>query len=244
MPRRRRAGPGGAEAAGDGGQPDAVIVPLFPGQRDAPPPAVDAGLDDDLDDEEFLAAWGRAESEAAGLLRQALPEVAALPPPAAELAAAAARVRAGLAAGRWPYRHLARAAGWRRRPPRDDLQCWLGAAGGLVAMREESGLDPEEEAALVTLEFADWVGAVVGLTRAGVGARAEPADLVRHIAACPEIEGAVDPDEVALVELGFEPAVAAWEATGALDGQRRLTALGRWGLPRALAWAWGGAFGA
>jgi hypothetical protein len=30
-----------------------------------------------------------------------------------------------------------------------------------------------------------------------------------------------------------------WEAAGALDEHRCLTALGRWGLPRALSWAWG-----
>jgi hypothetical protein len=29
-----------------------------------------------------------------------------------------------------------------------------------------------------------------------------------------------------------------WEAVGAVDGDRRLTALGAWGLPRALVRAW------
>lgn len=36
--------------------------------------------------------------------------------------------------------------------------------------------------------------------------------------------------------------VPAGEAAGAIDSDRRLTALGRWDLPRALAWAWNGDF--
>lgn len=31
----------------------------------------------------------------------------------------------------------------------------------------------------------------------------------------------------------------AWKLTGAIDSDHRLTDLGVWGLPRALAWAWG-----
>jgi hypothetical protein len=36
--------------------------------------------------------------------------------------------------------------------------------------------------------------------------------------------------------------VPTWEAVGAVDADRRLTALGAWGLPRALARAWGSDF--
>jgi hypothetical protein len=62
--------------------------------------------------------------------------------------------------------------------PADDAALWLAAAGALIAMREPSGLDPELEAAVMALELADWLGAVVGLVRGGVGANAEPAALV------------------------------------------------------------------
>jgi hypothetical protein len=130
----------------------------------------------------------------------------------------------------------------RARPPlpADDAELWLAAAGALIAMREPSGLDAELEASVMALELADWVGAVIGLARGGVGANAEPAALVTAINECPEVDGRVDPDDADLVELAFEAVVPTWEAVGAVDADCRLPALGAWGLPRALARAWGG----
>lgn len=81
---------------------------------------------------------------------------------------------------------------------------------------------------------------MIGLVRAGVGTSAEPEDLVRYIDDCPEIDGEIDPDDESLVAFAFEVVLPAWEAAGAIDEERRLTSLGRWGLPHALAWAWGG----
>ena len=130
------------------------------------------------------------------------------------------------------------AAGWSsERLPQDDIELWLGGAGSLISPREDPGLDAEEEAAIVALEPADWVGAIIGVVREGVGSDASPEALVGYIDDCPEVEGVVDPDEAALVETAFELILPAWEAAGAVDQNRRLTPLGRWGLPRALAWA-------
>ena len=123
--------------------------------------------------------------------------------------------------------------------PADDAALWLAAAGALIAMREPSGLDPELEAAVMALELADWLGAMIGLVRGGVGANAEPTALVAAINDCPEVDGTVDPDDADLVELAFEVVLPTWEAVGAVDADRRLTALGAWGLPRALARVWG-----
>lgn len=199
--------------------------------------------DEEFDEEEFEAAWDAARADAVALLREALPEVRALEPPQDALVAAAASLRAGLARGGWTYGAMRRAAGWRpKRLPKDDRELWLGATGGLVEARDETGMDAEEEAAIMTLELADWLGAVIGLIRAGVGARAEPEDLIRYIDECPEIEGEIDPDDETLVGLAFELVLPVWQVAGALDEDRRLTELGRWGLPRALAWAWGGDF--
>ncbi|MBO0687304.1 MAG: hypothetical protein J2P45_29495, partial [Candidatus Dormibacteraeota bacterium] len=138
-------------------------------------------------------------------------------------------------------RPVRRAAGWRKLPA-DDRELWLGTVGGLVAMREESGLEAEDESAIMALDTADWVGAVVGLVRAGRGADARPPALVAYVDSCPEIESSVDRDEAELMEYGFELVLPAWEAAGVVTQDRRLTELGRWGLPRALAWAWGRAF--
>jgi hypothetical protein len=227
-----------------------VAAPV--GHREPSDPPLDeqivgpAGLDlpggvldfDDEDDEEFLRQWDEAEHDAAALIREALPQVVAAGPPREAVHTAAAAIRAGVDARAWPYQHIAAAAGWHRSPPHDDIELWLAAAGALVAMREESGMGAEAESALIALEHGDWLGAVVGLVRAGVGARAEPADLVRYVNTVPEVDGVIDPDEASLVEGAFELVLPVWEAVGAIEENRRLTPLGWWGLPRALARAW------
>jgi hypothetical protein len=203
----------------------------------------------DADEEEFLQALGEEEAEAVDLLREALSSLAGTNPPAGALDAAAKSLRAGMLEDRWPCNHMRRAAGFKRRAlPQNDRDLWIGAVGGLISMREESGLEVEEEATIMALELADWLGAVVGLVRAGPGAPAEPEDLLRYISACPEIDVETDAefdiDEESITATGFELVLPAWEAAGAIDSHRRLTPLGRWGLPRALAWAWNGDFDA
>jgi hypothetical protein len=198
------------------------------------------GYDDlaDFDADGFLQEWQEADRAAVDLLREALPEVVDAPVPDTALAAAAATIREHLT--EWPHRHLAAAAGWGRQAPSDDETLWIQAAGALVSMNGESGLGSHEESSLMTLQHGDWAGAVIGLIRAGVGARAWPEDLYAFADACPEIEGAYEPDDREPVEFAFGLIVPIWEAVGALDDHRRLTELGRWGLPRALAWAWDG----
>ena len=209
----------------------------------APPqyPAVAEDWDEQTeDDEEFLAQWEQAEADAVEVLRWALPAATLAPLPAGELQQACVRLRAGLAQHDPAVETIRRAAGLDPPLPADDAALWLAAAGALIAMREPSGLDSELEAAVMALELADWVGAVVGLTRGGVGASADPAALVATINDCPEVDGRVDPDDADLVALAFEVVLPTWEAVGAVDADRRLTALGVWGLPRALARAWDG----
>lgn len=150
----------------------------------------------DEEDEEFLEMWDQAEAAAVDLLRRALPSLIKEDPPTAALGAAADRLRARMKERAWPYDYMRRAAGFQlRKLPKGDLELWLSAAGGLIVMREDSGMGPEEEASLVATEHADWLGAVVGLVRAGVGASAEPEHLVAYINDCPEIDGEVDPED-------------------------------------------------
>lgn len=197
-------------------------------------------IDEDREsEEEFLAAFEAAEAAAVQVLREALPALESIGPPSEELYAATYRLRTGLRGGEWPYGHMLGAAGWRREnPPEDATELWLGAVGALISPREDPGLDAEEEAAIIALEPADWVGAIIGVVREGEGANVSPEALVGYIDDCPEVEGVVDPDEAPLVEMAFELILPGWEAAGAVDENRRLTSLGRWGLPRALAWAW------
>ncbi len=204
-------------------------------------PTSDVGDYDDLldfDADEFLREWQETDKAAVRLLREALPDVVNSAAPAGPLRAAAERIRTGLAD--WPYHHLAAAAGWHGRPPADDEELWPQAAGALIAMNGESGLGSHEEGALMTLQHADWAGAVIGLARAGVGARALPRDLFDFADRCPEVDTGYEADDREQIELGFGLIVPVWEELGALDPDQRLTSLGYWGLPRALAWAWDG----
>ncbi|MDQ3991360.1 MAG: helix-turn-helix domain-containing protein [Actinomycetota bacterium] len=224
------------EMIADGGR---FWLRMAPGDEIDQPPW---GLDEE-DEEKFFAAWDAAEAAAVDLLRQALPELIEVKPSPDALAVAVAGLRSGMAAHSWPHEHMRRSAGFTlERLPKDDLELWLGAVGGLIAMREESGLSSEDEASIMAQEHADWLGAVIGLVRAGVGGSAEPEALVRYINDCPEVDGVVDPEDALVVENAFELVLPAWEAAKVVDADRRLTPLGRWGLPRALAWAWGGDF--
>jgi hypothetical protein len=143
-----------------------------------------------------------------------------------------------MAGGERPYEHMMRAAGWEELPDGDDIELWLGSVGGMFSPRQDTGLAIEEEASIMAVQLGDWLGAVIGLVRAGVGASTSPEALVSYINDCPEVEGEIDPEDASPLQRAFELVLPAWEAAGAVDARRRLTALGRWGLPRALAWAW------
>lgn len=204
--------------------------------------------DDDAFDDAELDAWIAADREAdeaaAHLLRDALGDARGTPAPA-ELAEAAARVRDELSTGAYPFAWVRSAAGWDDEAiPSEEAELMVAAAAATISPREETGLDAEEESMLLTLEHADWLGAVVELVRSGPGARARPADLVAAIHRCPEVDigPGVDLDDDELTEAGFGIVTTAWLALGLLDERDRLTSVGSWVLPRALARAWGADF--
>jgi hypothetical protein len=198
------------------------------------------GHDDllDFDADGFLQEWQEADRAAVELIRDALPDSVTAATPEEQLRSAADQIRTRITDR--PYRHLAAAAGWGRQPPADHEELWLQATGALISMNGESGLGSHEESSLMTLQHADWAGAIIGLVRKGVGTRAWPEDLFELADNCPEIEGSYDPDDREPIVFAFGLMVPVWEAVGALDEHRRLTTLGHWGLPRALTWAWDG----
>jgi hypothetical protein len=202
-------------------------------------------LDDDL--EEFLEAWAGADREAAVILSEALVQLKGQPPPLEALAAAAAESRDGLQQGYHPFGWIKLAAGFDSEPtPRDDAELLLACTTATIAPLEETGLDPEEEANLISLERADWLGAIVSTVRAGAGADAAPASLAASIRTCPEVELGPDddPGDDAFSESAFRVVALAWKVLGLTDRDQRLTDLGAWVLPRALARAWGADFDA
>jgi hypothetical protein len=199
---------------------------------------------DDLDAEPALAPGEATPAQLVDLLQTALAGGRGQPPPQPALAEAAARLRQRLTTAAKPHRYLRRAAGWTGDLPADDGDLVVGSAAALLAPCEPSGMPPADEARLATVQAADWLGAVVGLVRGSDGASARPPQLVQAIGGCPEVDGDVATTEVDRLEAAFELILPAWEAAGAVDGDWRLTPLGRWALPRALARAWAGDFDA
>jgi Plasmid pRiA4b ORF-3-like protein len=195
----------------------------------------------DVDIEAELAAWDEAEAASWEIVAKALAGIER-PLPAQELARAVARIRAAASEPHWAVAVLLAAGGLAdAQLPADDEQLWLELASGVVSPRDDTPLDDELEASWYSLELADWAGAVIGLVRGGVGHSAEPEELIRLIETCPEIDAEeTDPDDNVILLIAFETVVSLWEALGAVDQNRRLTALGRWGLPEALRLAWTG----
>jgi hypothetical protein len=100
------------------------------------------------------------------------------------------------------------------------------------------------ESLLLSLEHADWLGAIISAMRDGPGADASPDALVDGIRNCPEVvsESGIDSDEESRLEAAFWIIALPWQVMGLIDADQRLTALGQWILPRTLARAWGSNF--
>lgn len=161
-------------------------------------------------------------------------------PPDDELAVAADRLRAHAGLNVAPYDVLFAAAGLEPDTlSDDDTELWIELAAGVVAPRTATPLDPAVEAAWSTLEPADWAGAIIGLVRGDVGQSADPEVLVSLIEDCPDVVAELlAGDDRKIVVAALNTVVGLWQALGAVDADRRLTALGRWGLPEALRLAW------
>jgi hypothetical protein len=192
----------------------------------------------DEDDEQLLAELEEERSAAAELVHDTFPDLAQHQPPQPDLDQAAAALREGVATGAWPYDRLSRVTGWRVHPPdpgMDPERQWIFAAFCSI----EPAMDPDEadaelESAVATFLPEDWVTIVAALVAQGPGADASPAAMLAIL----EAEDLVEPGDEDLVLTGAETVCVDWQALGAVDDRRRLTALGAWGLPQALHDLW------
>ncbi|TMR08475.1 hypothetical protein ETD86_47695 [Nonomuraea turkmeniaca] len=212
----------------------------------------------DEQDEELFAAWDEEEAFALSELRRIVGQLPKQPElPAAELEAAAARLRALLALPGYPASVLRACAGFDVRPmPDDDRELWLAVAAGIAGpisdlsengdvLEEFADLDGElsdEDAALANLcaiQHADWLAGVAALARMGPGVLASPERIARLIAESEDIGiDEQDSDDLDATEGLFESVVALWGYLGIVDEDEVLTPLGWWGLPQALERAW------
>ncbi len=97
---------------------------------------------------------------------------------------------------------------------------------------------PEEREAIGHLEWADWLGAVIGLTRAGAGTEVSPQGMVKAINRCPEITTTIPKADAEFVAWSFELTLHAWSLAGVLDDDEQLTGFGAAVLPRAYRATW------
>lgn len=98
----------------------------------------------------------------------------------------------------------------------------------------------EERDAIRHLEWADWLGALIGLTRAGEGTVVSPQGMVKAINRCPEITTTIPKADAEYVAWSFELTLHAWGLAGVIDDEERLTEFGAAVLPRAFRAAWQG----
>ena len=138
----------------------------------------------------------------------------------------------------------------------DELAQWLAASVGPIDLDEPDAdvvlavlaaavapaslmpLTGDARQAVLELEFADWLGAVLGVVRAGTGTHVDPDVLVDHVNRCPEVTSTIPKTDRARVAWAFAVAVEAWGPLGVVDPDNCLTDFGAAVLPAALVRAW------
>lgn len=124
-------------------------------------------------------------------------------------------------------------AGITAAPEEVDLDLFVRLVGAYFA---PASLEPHTDAqfaALIELEPADWIGVVLGLTRASVGTEIDGDTLVRFINKAPEITTTIPKGDAPRIAWTFEQMLFSWEVTGVLDGDGRVSETASWLLPRA-----------
>ncbi|MFC0861990.1 hypothetical protein ACFHYQ_06755 [Sphaerimonospora cavernae] len=220
----------------------------------------------DEQDRELFAAWDEEEAFALSELRRVLEDLPEPPFPAADLRSAVARLRVTLTRPGYPGNVLRAVAGLDEDLPEggipdagalpdSDEELWLIVAAGIAA--PISDLPDEEDAArffdldrelshedsilasLCAINHADWLAAVITLTRYGPGVLASPERIARFIADSEDVDVEPDePEDLEATEMLFTAVTPLWAHLGIVDKAEVLTSLGWWGLPKALERAW------
>ncbi len=118
-----------------------------------------------------------------------------------------------------------------------DMNVVLAALAACVRPHQMAPLDGDARDAVSTLEWADWLGVVIGLVREGAGASVESPHLVDLINRCPEVSSTIPKADRAQVEWSLAVCTELWGAIG-LVAEDRLTPFGSWILPQVLVRAW------
>ena len=157
-------------------------------------------------------------------------------PDADAVAAAAAVLRAAAAVDDRLAQWLAASEG-----PVDldepDLNVVLAALAAAVAPARMEPLAAEARRAVLELEWADWLGAIIGIVRAGAGVSVDPEGLVDQVNRCQEVTSTIPKADRDRVAWAFGVVTEPWEPLGiAVDNT--LTEFGGRILPLALRTGW------
>ena len=157
-------------------------------------------------------------------------------PDADAVAAAAAVLRAAAAVDDRLAQWLAASEG-----PVDldepDLNVVLAALAAAVAPARMEPLAAEARRAVLELEWADWLGAIIGIVRAGAGVSVDPEGLVDQVNRCQEVTSTIPKADRDRVAWAFGVVTEPWEPLGiAVDDT--LTEFGGRILPLALRTGW------
>ncbi len=95
-----------------------------------------------------------------------------------------------------------------------------------------------EREAFEALEWADWLGVVIGLCRSGAGTEVEPSMLVDQINRCPEVTSTIPRRDRGYYEWALSLVMPLWQQGGVVDRESRLLPGGADLLVGALRAAW------
>ena len=196
-------------------------------------------VDVELDraEESLLAQWREFEAQLVDQLKTSLDTLRGVDPPDT-LANSATAVRTGIVVPGSPLATAADLNEWNEvdLEQLDDvtLLCAVATAW-FEPTSEPSTVDDDDLADASAVDHTDLLRVVTSLVRQGPGAVATAERLAQLLDS---------PEDFALLLRVFERHVTTWQAIGAVDSARRLTPLGQWLLPRALARRWGGDFDA
>ncbi len=123
--------------------------------------------------------------------------------------------------------------------PSADLDTFVRLVGAYLAPVNLDAHTDVQFTALIELEPADWIGVILGMSRAAVGTAIDGDALVRFINRAQEITTTIPKADAARIAWTFEQMLYSWQITGVLDDDGGVSEAAAWLLPRAALEAWG-----
>ena len=112
------------------------------------------------------------------------------------------------------------------------------AAWVAVVRGDVDDVSARERDALLWLEWADWLGAGIGLLRAGADTAVDGTTLVDFVNRCPEVSSSIDKADRDYAEWAFEVALDLLQDRGVVTEDRQLSNAGHASLRHGLVAAW------